>query len=316
MIKIGLLEFGLRDPDAPPAEILEDVMAYAVRADKLGFSRLWLTEHHRLSPAWNTPEIILPIIAGLTSNIKVGIGGVLLTIHSPYRIALTYKLLNTLFPGRIDLGLANGKPKYPVAKLMLSNKHVSEDFRMEFDERLEELTKLLRIDGLYQHDMVMVTPYPADIPEIWNLRSSADSLDISLRLKLHSSLSLFHKEFDIHQEKDKIAAFRDAYFSRYDEQPVINFSFSGVCLKSSQKAEKLYTEMGYKYDEYPFNCLVGSPSLYQDKLLYMKEDLGIDEFLFNDLCRDNKERLNTLHLLSRTFELQPQKKSMLVLNNQ
>lgn len=72
MIKIGLLEFGLREHSMPPMDVLEDVINHALEADSLGYTRFWLTEHHNLSPGWNNPEMLLPIIAGLTENIRIG----------------------------------------------------------------------------------------------------------------------------------------------------------------------------------------------------------------------------------------------------
>src|SRR5262245_37551735 len=83
-------------------------LTLAARGDELGYSRFWLAEHHSAGHAQSCPEVLLALIASMTSRIRVGSAGILLAYHSPYRIAQCFRVLESLFPGRIDLGLARG----------------------------------------------------------------------------------------------------------------------------------------------------------------------------------------------------------------
>jgi len=89
-----------------PAEALSNTLDLAQRAEALGYHRYWVSEHHNDHAfAHASPEILIPRIASVTSTIRVGSGGVLLSHYSPYKVAEQFNLLQTLFPGRIDLGI-------------------------------------------------------------------------------------------------------------------------------------------------------------------------------------------------------------------
>ncbi|MEO8404319.1 MAG: LLM class flavin-dependent oxidoreductase [Chitinophagaceae bacterium] len=303
MIKLSLLEFGLRKNKGNSAEILQEVIKYAVEADELGFSRMWYTEHHNLSPAWNTPEMLLPIISGLTSNIKIGIAGILLAMNSPYRVALNFKLLNTLFPGRIDLGLSNGQTHYEIAKLSLSNDRLEESYPRTFYDKLGLLVTLLNGKPQTVNENIVITPQNSLSPDIWCLGSSANSLPYVTKMNINFSLSIFHKGTALFSYAEDIKIFRENYFEKNERLPEINVAFSGICDKSAAKAKKRYTDLGFKEGQYPFNCIIGTPSLFFDTLSKYKEELGIDEYVFNDLSLDNKDRLKALQLLKDQFSL-------------
>lgn len=75
-------------------------------ADRLGYSRYWVAEHHNSRTlASASPEILIPMLAANTQRIRVGSGGVMLTHYSALKVAEVFRMLETLFPGRIDIGL-------------------------------------------------------------------------------------------------------------------------------------------------------------------------------------------------------------------
>lgn len=119
-ITLGLLEFGYHQKNTNSLSVIQDVIDYVVKADELGFSRVWLTEHHnfyRTSP-WSNPEMLLPVLLGSTERIRIGMAGILINYHSPYRVALNFKLLANLYPRRVDLGLANGTPPENIGRML------------------------------------------------------------------------------------------------------------------------------------------------------------------------------------------------------
>jgi luciferase family oxidoreductase group 1 len=91
---------------ARPSEALGASLDLAVACDRLGYRRFWLAEHHNLpSVASPAPEIMIGRIAAATRTIRVGSGGIMLPNHAPLMVAERFRMLEALFPGRIDLGL-------------------------------------------------------------------------------------------------------------------------------------------------------------------------------------------------------------------
>lgn len=303
-MKLSVLEFGLRNERAGGPETLQEVIEYACKADQLGFHRLWFTEHHNLSPAWNSPDIILPIVAGMTKRIRIGIGGVLLSIHSPYRVALHYKLLAALFPDRIDLGIANSQVAFDIAKCALDNELLAENYTGRFFEKFKQLDDFLHdtYHGKYEH--VVITPQNTIPPTVWSLGSSHSSLPHLVKLRnLNFSLSVFHRNMSLEACREIIDKTRDTYYNEYGQTPQINIALTGICASSKKAAAQKFAATGNKEDGYPYNCIVGTAETFFQKLSEYAEKLGIDEFIFNDLSRNNEDRLAALKALSKKFNL-------------
>lgn len=121
--------------DAPRA--LRETIAFAQHAEALGARRVWLAEHHNAGTlASSSPEILIGQVAAATQRIRVGAGGVMLPNHSPLRVAEQFRLLEALFPGRIDLGLgrAAGTDPRTARALRRGVESSSDDFAGMFDE--------------------------------------------------------------------------------------------------------------------------------------------------------------------------------------
>lgn len=96
------------------AAALQKIIDLAKLGDTLGYTRVWYAEHHGMpSIASSSPEVLIATAAAATQRIRVGSGGVMLPNHVPLRIAETYRTLNGLNPGRIDLGI--GRAAAPMA---------------------------------------------------------------------------------------------------------------------------------------------------------------------------------------------------------
>ena len=114
-IKLSILEQSTLPENATAATAIADTLAVAREADRLGFHRLWLSEHHNLPILQGSaPEVLLASIGAQTSRIRIGSGGVMLPNHSAFRIAETFRMLEALYPGRIDCGVgrAGGGDRY------------------------------------------------------------------------------------------------------------------------------------------------------------------------------------------------------------
>src|ERR1700735_2704062 len=106
MIPLSVLDLSVVTTGTKPAAALRNSIDLARHVDALGFTRYWLPEHHQLaSGASPAPDVMIGQIAAVTKNIRVGSGGVMLPNHAPLVVAERFKMLEALFPGRIDLGL-------------------------------------------------------------------------------------------------------------------------------------------------------------------------------------------------------------------
>ncbi|UPT71558.1 MAG: LLM class flavin-dependent oxidoreductase [Flavobacterium sp. JAD_PAG50586_2] len=105
-IPISLLELALVTQGSNAAQTLQKTTEAAQHADRLGYKRIWLAEHHNMQHVASSATVVLiGHIAGATQNIRVGSGGIMLPNHSPLVVAEQFGTLETLYPNRIDLGL-------------------------------------------------------------------------------------------------------------------------------------------------------------------------------------------------------------------
>src|SRR5688572_16745080 len=121
------------------AQALHDTLELARHAERLGYRRFWLAEHHGgAMVASSSPEIMIGQVAAITSRIRVGSGGVMLPNHSPLHVAEQFKVLEALHPGRIDLGIgrAPGTDQMTAYALRRSREAMSAD---DFPAQLGEL---------------------------------------------------------------------------------------------------------------------------------------------------------------------------------
>lgn len=295
-ISIGLLDFGFRTKEMNSFKITEDVVNYTILADKLGFSRLWLAEHHipDSQAAWYNPIILLPLLAAYTSTIKIGVGGVLLGIHDSYQIALNFKLLSNLFSGRIDLGIAKGHPSDVIIKASDNNIY---DIR----KKLHKLINFLVNEELNViENELIIPPFKGEIPEIWSLGSSYRDMQDVLDLGLNYCRSIFHTP-DKNFYKEELDSFRYAYLNKHGRLPKMALAISGCCHNSEVKAKKIVTDANYKGIA-SYN-VVGEPNKFFDVVNQLKLDYGFEEFIFLNVARDPKDRMLGIRLISRAFNL-------------
>ena len=104
--KLSVLDVSPVATGSTSTEALRNTLDLAQLADQLGFTRYWLAEHHNTPLiASSAPEIMIGHVASVTNRIRVGSGGIMLPNHSPLKVAETFRVLEALHPGRVDLGL-------------------------------------------------------------------------------------------------------------------------------------------------------------------------------------------------------------------
>jgi luciferase family oxidoreductase group 1 len=156
---------------------LANTVTLAKHVESLGFKRFWVSEHHdsdRL--AGSSPEVLIATIAAKTNNIRVGSGGVMLPHYSPYKVAETFKVLEGLNPGRIDLGLGRAPGGMPLATMALQEGK-RQQYHDHYPEQIDDLLHFLHneVEKGHRFDGLKATPTIKTSPHVWLLGSSPSS---------------------------------------------------------------------------------------------------------------------------------------------
>ncbi len=167
--------------DGTPADAFHRSLALAQHVEKRGYNRYWLAEHHSMPGiASAATAVVIGYVAGGTSTIRVGSGGIMLPNHAPLVVAEQFGTLESLYPGRIDLGLGRA-PGSNQATARALRREISDD-GSEFPRQLNELRAFLQAEG--NGTQVQAIPGAGlDIP-IWLLGSSSYSAQLAGHLGL------------------------------------------------------------------------------------------------------------------------------------
>jgi luciferase family oxidoreductase group 1 len=175
-----------------PAEAVRATLALARRAEELGYHRYWLAEHHAIAAlADPCPEVLLARLGTETSRMRIGTGGVLLPYYSAFKVAEVFRMLEALYPGRVDLGIgrAPGGDARTAHAVGGSQLPTAEDFPQRVWELVGHLDGTLPDD--HPHKRVRVQPGCDTAPEVWLLGSSDYSGALAAQLGLRFAFAHF-----------------------------------------------------------------------------------------------------------------------------
>ncbi len=179
-LQLGVLDQVPIRSGGTAAEALAQSVELARQVDQLGYHRYWIAEHHAsgaLSCA--SPEILVPRLAAVSQHLRVGTGGVMLSHYSPLKVAENFRLLEAMFPGRIDLGLGRAPGSDGLTAAALSGGGGSPGER--FAHQVRDLLGYLG-DGLpagHPFERVRALPEVTSPPEVWLLGSSGGSAELA-----------------------------------------------------------------------------------------------------------------------------------------
>lgn len=180
---------GTRETRQAPLDSIE----LAKACDKWGYYRYWVAEHHNsIQFAGPCPEILIARIAAETENMRIGSGGVMLTHYSAYKVAETFRLLETLYPGRIDLGIGRAPGGNQVASAALAGPHGPTPHD-HFPQQAYELVCYLRNQLPENHHFSSLRQLPdnSPCPQLWMLGSGGGSSGLAGALGMGLSVARF-----------------------------------------------------------------------------------------------------------------------------
>jgi luciferase family oxidoreductase group 1 len=316
------------------AAALRNSLDLARLADRLGFTRYWVAEHHNLpSIASSAPDIMIGQIAASTERMRVGSGGIMLPNHAPLVIAERFKVLEALFPGRIDLGLGRAPGTDPVTAYALRRRHDAGDDD-DFLQRFQELVLFESSAFPDGHPFRSVRAMPADValPPIWLLGSSGYSAELAA---LVGAGFAFAHHFADHDAAAAMLSYRDRFRpSAARTTPYAILACAAVCADTDAEAERLAATIDLNFvrrrrGEYlplaspedalahPYSpaeraliarnrarLFVGSKATLLARLMPLIAATRADEVMVTTMVYDHAARRRSYELLAQAFDLQ------------
>jgi len=315
-----------------PAQAIYATIELARAADRLGYHRYWLAEHHAMKGlADPCPEILLGQIAAATRRIRVGTGGVLLPYYSPLKVAEVFRMYEALFPGRIDLGIGRAPGgTMLLARAMNADAFVGEE---RFPTQVQELIGYLD-DSLppdYPFHAVKAMPAGRSAPEVWLLGSSDYSASLSAHLGLRFSFAHF---ISAHGGPAVTRAYRDGFRAGRESQPYSMVAVFVICAPSHEEAERLAVSidlrrlrmahgqddpiatvdeaLAVQYSEADraliqrerARAVIGTPETVKARLLELQQQFQADEVMVITITGDYASRLRSYELLAQAFAME------------
>jgi luciferase family oxidoreductase group 1 len=311
------------------AAAVQETLELAEVAERLGYQRYWLAEHHATPGlAGSCPEVLIPAVAARTSRIRVGAGGVMLQHYSPLKVAEQFRMLETLFPGRIDLGLgrAPGSDQRTAHALR-------EGPDPYFPQQVADLLGYLRNELAPDHPYRGVRAMPAGpgLPEVWLLGSTDQSAAVAAHLGAAFSFAHFISGVG---GPEAIAAYRRAFRpSPWLAEPRASAAVFVVCADTEAEALRLsqsrdlfllglYTGRLGPYpsveeaEAYPHTArdraivahnrqrtVAGAPEQVRDRLQAFAREHDVDELVIVTITHDPKARRRSYELLAEACGL-------------
>lgn len=223
-------------------EALQETIALAVATEAMGYRRFWVAEHHNLGNfAGTSPEILVGQIAARTRTIRVGSGGVMLTHYSALKVAENFRLLQSLYPGRIDLGIGRAPGSDSLTAAALAYPGMVRDVR-HFPQQVADVLAYLgdTLDRSHPFAGVHAGPgQPVGVPDIWLLGSRVESAHLAAKMGLPFSYAHFFGT-GVEDGPYIVESYRRHFHpSARFAQPYVNVGVHVLCAETEDEASRL-----------------------------------------------------------------------------
>lgn len=230
--------------DQSSGDAIAATVGLAQEADRAGFTRYWIAEHHNmLSVAATSPPVMIAHLAAHTERIRLGSGGVMLPNHAPLAVAEQFAILEAAHPDRIDLGIGRAPGSDPVTSLALRGPAGRGDADIEnFPQYLDDVMALMeplgvRVPMRGRDYTLRATPSASSSPRMWLLGSS----DYSAHLAAAKGLPyVFAHHFSGHGTAEALAIYRNEFRpSELTPEPKTFLTINAVVAETTEEAEAL-----------------------------------------------------------------------------
>jgi luciferase family oxidoreductase group 1 len=317
------------------ADALRNTVDLAQLADRLGYTRYWVAEHHG-GPmlAGPSPEVLIGPIASATERIRVGSGGVMLPHYSPLKVAESFTILAALYPGRIDLGLGRAAGTDPLTTFALQRDRrqaAPDDFPQQLGELLAYLEDDLPEDHPFRH-LAKTLPGRPELPVPWLLGSSAQSAiwagELGLRYAFADFINaqgaeiakLYRERFtpvrDLKAQRTAVAAWvlcapsdDEAQFLATSSRMTFTLLRRNqlIAVPPPEKAVAFLESEGKppNGDRPGRRGIIGSPETVRAGIEALAAEYQADEVIVVTITYDHRVRRRSYELLAEVMDLQP-----------
>jgi luciferase family oxidoreductase group 1 len=331
MIPLSVLDLSPVAAGMTGAQALRNSLDLARLCDSLGYVRYWVAEHHNMPAiASSAPDIMIGQIAAVTSRMRIGSGGVMLPNHAPLMVAERFKVLEALYPGRIDLGLGRAPGTDPATSYALRRRQgINEED--DFLERFQELMLLETRGFPAGHPFHNVRAMPADVPlpPIYLLGSSDYSAQLAGQI---GAAFAFAHHFASFPADEAMRLYRDSFRpSVSHDKPHAILGTQVMVADTDEEAERLaltfdlntvrrakgeYLPLASPEEAAAFEYTpvdrarvaqgrnrisVGSPKTVKEKLMPLIEATKADELMATSMIFDHTARRRSYELLAQAF---------------
>jgi len=331
MLSLGVLDQSPVRSGGNVADALHETLDLAELCDRLGYRRYWLAEHHSTKGlAGSSPEVLIGQVAARTSRIRVGSGGVMLQHYSSLKVAESFRVLETLFPGRIDLGIGRAPGSDGLTAQALRDNGTPE----RFPQQVADLQGFLHGALPEGHPFARVVAMPTGptAPEVWLLGSSDASAAMAAHFGAYFSFAHF---INADGGAEVTRAYRRQFrASDWCAAPRSSAAVFVVCADTEAEAQRLaksrelfivrlYTGRPDRYpsvaeaESYPYSgrelailhhargrTVAGAPEQVRARLEALAADYEADELVIVSITHDPKARRRSYELLAQVFELE------------
>ncbi|QKS70565.1 LLM class flavin-dependent oxidoreductase [Paenalkalicoccus suaedae] len=330
-MKLSILDQSPVAQGQTATQALKHTLDLAQKAEKWGYHRFWISEHHDSeSLAGTTPEILLSHIGAHTSSIRLGSGGVMLPHYSPFKVAENFKMLEALYPDRIDAGMGRAPGGMPRATLALSEGNPRHAER--FPTQIDDLLRYLRGEPIpeYPYGGAKAAPIVDTPPPVWILGSSGSSAQLAAQKGLPYTFAHFINA-------DGGERFVNHYVNNFTpseqaEKPQHMVAVFVVCADTDEQANyiassldltMLQLEKGmplhgtpdpaqasqYEFTPYELSrveenrrrMIIGGPEIVKAELEDYAKRYQTDEVMVCTITYDHQDRLRSYELISEMF---------------
>lgn len=330
-IKLSILDQSIVRHGGTARQALLETVEHAKRAEQWGYTRFWVSEHHNSSfIAGSAPEVLLVKLADETSHIRLGSGGIMLPNHSALKVAENFRMLEALFPGRIDLGMGRAPGGDRITATLLNP---SNDFSEEgYLRQLDHLQHFFHDTAGTQHGPLLAVPQAETVPAQWILSSSGGSSAIAARYGMGLAIARFINGY---ASPDVVHEYRRRFRpSAGLAAPQELLAISVLCADTEEHAEALRKYADYilvqfekgnfdkpvdpdEVSRYEFTpaelarvhqnrgrLVSGTPEQVRAQLQQLAESFDVHEIMVAAMTAHEEDRQRSFELLAEVFGLQ------------
>ncbi|AVR44403.1 LLM class flavin-dependent oxidoreductase [Christiangramia fulva] len=329
----SVLELASVGVGSTPAEVFKNSLDLAQKAEKEGYHRFWLAEHHNMkSIASSATAVLIGHIAGGTEKIRVGSGGIMLPNHSPLIVAEQFGTLGSLYPGRIDLGLGRAPGTDQVTAHAIRSDRMQAVYH--FPEEVKQIQKYFSAENARAKVRATVAE-GVEVP-LYILGSSTDSAHLAARLGLPYA-------FASHFAPAQLFEALNIYYNEFEASAQLQQPYSIACInviaaESNTEAEKLSTTLirlmlgvmtgNIDYMQPPIEmteqlrqisqdpafqrmlkyAFIGGKEKVKQKTEEFLQKTGVNEIMVASHIYDHRDRVNSYRIFSEVMkEIQAEK---------